>query len=273
MIYLRTLGEPAVLNEDGSRLDDLVRQTKRFSLLLYLVCDERQRPHRRDELLAMFWPEGDVNRGRNALRQTLHSLRTTLGSHVIPGNGSEEIWIPQDQISSDVRTFSAAMEENAPETALALYRGDFLSGFFLSDSPGFEDWVENRRRELHELAFRAAEDLAFRAEDARDLSDALHWWRRALDLHPFDEILIRRLMVLLAGSGNRGQAMAEFLSFRRSVQRELDAAVSKETLELAKRISEGAQAFHLEWLRDRRRNHHRTAPPHQRRSSDRAEYL
>jgi DNA-binding SARP family transcriptional activator len=155
---------------------------------------------------------------------------------------------------SDVNSFLQALRENSSEGALALYRGDFLSGFHFSGSPDFESWMEDQRGNLRSMAANAARDLAHRAEGSRDLANAIHWWRKTLDLAPFDEKVLRRLMSLMAGSGNRGQAMSEFLRFRRGVANQLGSSLSQETLDLARRISDGQQAFDLEWIRDRRQD-------------------
>jgi DNA-binding SARP family transcriptional activator len=269
MINLYALGEPAITGGNGARLDGLLRQTKRFSLLVYLACAEKKRPHRRDELVAVFWPEADESHGRNALRQSLHVLRTAVGPDVIRGNGSEEVRVDPDRLRSDVRTFCDAIRSNSPEAALALYNGEFLSGFHLSHSPGFEDWVEARRRYLNKMAGNAAKDLAYRAEGTRDLTDALHWWTKALEIDRFNEAVLRRLMVLLAGSGNRGRAMSEFLRFRRTAQSELGAALSWDTLDLAGKISDGAQAIEIAWVEDRRKPDRPNTSSRNRRISDR----
>lgn len=269
MIHLYALGEPAITGGNRARLEGLLRQTKRFSLLVYLSCAEKKRPLRRDELVAMFWPEADESRGRNALRQSLHVLRTAVGADVIRGNGTEEVRVDRDRFRSDVGAFCEAIRSNSPEAALGLYKGRFLSGFHLSHSPGFEAWVEAQRQFLHELAGNAAKDLAYRAEGTRHLTDALHWWTRALELDRFNEAVLRRLMALLAGSGNRGQAMSEFLRFRRKAQAELGVALSWRTLDLAGKISDGSEYVDIAWVEDRRKPDRPSNSSRNRRISDR----
>ena len=260
MIRLCVFGPPTISREGRGSLDDICRQTKRFALLVYLACEDCEGAHRRDRLLAMFWPEADETRGRNALRQSLYFLRNALGSEVINGNGSEELQVNRNSLSSDLNSFLKALGEDDPERALALYRGDFLSGFHLSGSPDFESWVEDQRHCLRGMAANLARDLAHRAEGSRDLPNAIHWWRKSLDLAPFDEKALRRLMSLLAGSGNRGQAMSEFLHFRREASNQLGATLSQETMDLARKISEGQQAFDLEWILDRRQGDRCSTP-------------
>ena len=43
--------------------------------------------------------------------------------------------------------------------ALALYRGDFLEGFYVRDAPDFEDWALVQRVQLRELALHGWDKL------------------------------------------------------------------------------------------------------------------
>jgi DNA-binding SARP family transcriptional activator len=253
MIKLRAFGDPTLYGEGGARLGSLARQPKRFGLLIYLACDDRPHPHRRDELIATFWPESDTNRGRNALRQALHVIREQIGQDAVAGDGSQELWLSQDHFQSDVRSFVQSITEGDPASALSLYRADFLNGFYLNDSPEFGFWTEQRRTQLKDMAVRAAQDLAHRAEGERDLHEALFWWRRASTLSPYNEAFIRRIALLLAGSGNVGEAGAELEAFRNRLESELGLSLSLDTLELIRKVSGGLIEESAMWIGDRRR--------------------
>jgi DNA-binding SARP family transcriptional activator len=254
MIRLNAFGNPSIFGDRGTRLDVLMRQPKRFAVLIFLVCSGEGRVHRRDELTSIFWPEADGSRGRNALRQTLHAIRKEVGAGVIIGNGSQTLQANLKRIDSDVGAFHRSLAAGSPEAALELYKGDFLLGFHLPDSPEFDFWVEERRNQLAEMACRAAKNLAHRAEGDRNLSDSLYWWRKALDLRPFDEAVVRRLIALHAGGGNRGKARAEFDRFRHRMETELGLEPSKETLDLLEKASHLPQDQIPKWVGDRRRD-------------------
>ncbi len=261
MFRLHAFGDPFLVTDAGVRVSGLTRQTKRFALLIYLLCDDHHQPHRRDELVAIFWPEADARRGRNALRQALFVIRDELGQEVIRANGPHEVWADSDSIDCDAAAFGRAIRAGHLEAALALYREDFLAGFSVCDCPEFDAWVEERRVELAGQAASAARNLAHVAEGKQDLSSALHWWRRALSLRPFDEVIIRRIMALLAGSGNRGAAIAEFERFRERLYTELGLRPSWESLELADTISVKESDGIDQWIGDRRRRDSTPPPP------------
>src|SRR5687768_13885782 len=93
MIELRTLGTLDVTASDGGDLRPLSTQPKRLALFVYLALDRPDRWHRRDTVVALFWPELDQAHARGALRQALTFLRRALGDGVITSRGEEEIGI------------------------------------------------------------------------------------------------------------------------------------------------------------------------------------
>lgn len=270
VIKLYAFGDPDLHAVDGTRLDGLVRQTKRFALLIYLAGSEDRAPRRRDDLIATFWPEADKARGLNALRQSLFVIRRELGPEIMTGNGSQEVSVNWDLLISDIDAFCRALRGGSPETALRIYKGEFLSGFHVSDTPEFGYWVDERRARFRDLASRAAENLARNAEAQRFLSDAIYWWRRALELNPYDEPTLCRIMALLAGSGNRGAALAEFERFRRRAENELGVELSSFTRDLAAKAANGTLADTPQWIGDRRGDGKGDSWSRFRRATDRA---
>ena len=79
----------------------------------------------------------------------------------------------------------SALAEGSAERAVATYGGPFLDGFYLSDAPEFERWVERERRRLEMEAIAAAWYLADAAEadaifasDGRDTSQSVRAIRK-----------------------------------------------------------------------------------------------
>jgi len=252
MFQLQAFGEPVLINERGIHLEVFPRQTKRMALLVYLACDDQIRPHRRDAVVTMFWPEANQQRGRNALRQAIHVIRDSLGPEVLLGNGDQELKVNRKVLESDVARFSRAVAHGSYEAALSLHQTEFLQGFHLPGAEEFEAWADHRRNRLRRLATCAAVNLARSAEGMRNLSDALYWWRRAMELEPFDEFFLRRTLTLLAFSGNRGVALSEFERFRHRVSLELEIEPSPETLALAEKICSGTLQSVPQWIGNRR---------------------
>src|SRR5437660_4840909 len=155
MIELCMLGRLSLTGADGREVRSLLGQPRRLALLAYLAAAIPQGFHRRDSLLALFWPELDQEHARAALRQALHVVRDALGADAVASRGDDEIGLDIDQVSCDVAAFGRAIDREQFREALDLYRGDLLEGFFISDAPEFERWLETERTRLREAAARA----------------------------------------------------------------------------------------------------------------------
>src|SRR5688572_14395540 len=133
MIELRTLGA-VDLRADGLDPGAVLRQPKRLALLAYLAADPPRRFHRRDALLALFWPDLDEAHARAALRRSLHFLRQGLGAEILAGRGDEEVGVPEPALWCDAAELERALESGDPERALSLYQGAFLAGLHVEGS-------------------------------------------------------------------------------------------------------------------------------------------
>ena len=74
MVEFRVLGALNLLGAGGHELKSVLAQPKRVALLAYLATATPRRLHRRDSLLALFWPELDQEHARAALRQDARSF-------------------------------------------------------------------------------------------------------------------------------------------------------------------------------------------------------
>jgi DNA-binding SARP family transcriptional activator len=248
MIELRTLGAVDLRTADGGEAGAVLRQPKRLALLAYLAADQPRRFHRRDTLLAFFWPELDESHARAALRRSLHFLRQGLGPAALASRGDEEVAVPETTVRCDATEMERALETGEPERALSLYLGPFLDGLHIEGgSTEFQEWVDRRREALRRSAAAAAGLLIHRAEREGRSADASAWARRALDLLPDDETALRRLLTLLDRSGERPGAIQAYEDFARRMAQELDLDPSPETSALAAsiraRAGDGAASF------------------------------
>src|SRR2546426_4036321 len=247
MIELRMLGRLSLSSDRGLEVRALLGQPRRFALLAYLAAASPQGFHRRDTLLALFWPELDQEHARAALRQALHVVRDALGGDAVTSRGDEEIGLDFAQVSCDVAALESALGSGQLEGALDLYGGALREGFFISAAPGFERWREPGRARLQQAAAGAARALAERSESDNDLTRAVRWTRRSIELAPSDEGLVRRLIALLDRQGDRAGALEAYEAFARRVAAEYDAEPAAETRALvaavrARRRAEPAAA-------------------------------
>src|SRR3989454_444978 len=177
VIELRLFGGLDLRRSDGRELDSILTQPKGVALLAFLATATPYRLHRRDTLLGLFWPELDQEHARAALRQALHGLRQGLGADVLTSRGDEEVGVHEQRLWCDVRAFHQALEAGDWSRALELHRGGLLEGFFLSDSPEFERWLEVERARLRNRACQAAWTLAQQSKAEGDFAGPAQWER------------------------------------------------------------------------------------------------
>jgi adenylate cyclase len=243
MIHFYTLGSLDLKADDGRQLRSVLAQPKRVALLAYLAACGRGDSHRRDTLLGVFWPDLDEARARHALNQSLYVLRRAVGPSVFVSTGDEELALDPDALWCDASAFMEAAEAGRAEEALEHYRGQLLEGFFISEAPEFEKWLDGERARLRRLATQAAWSLAEAEEASGGVEVAAEWARKAAGFSPSDESAIRRLMALLDRAGDRASAVRTFEDFATRLREELGVEPSPETQELVASIRDrGAPA-------------------------------
>ncbi len=235
MLKLHLLGSVDLLDA-GRDVTPVLRRPKSLALLAYLACARPRGFHRRDALLALFWPDLDQAHARNALRQTVHSLRHVLGAEAVVGRGEEELSVERSRVWCDVPQFEELVDASNAESAVALYRGELLYGFHMSGSGEFEQWLDQERKHLAQRALAATLDLSKEAEKTGDDVAAASWAKRAIEIRPYDESALRRLLRLLDHVGRRADAVREYEDFADRLALDLDVAPSPETRALMETI-------------------------------------
>jgi Tol biopolymer transport system component/DNA-binding SARP family transcriptional activator len=236
MIELRMLGQIQLRAATGEPVESLLRQPKRLALLAYLASPAPGTWHRRDMLLALFWPELDTAHARTSLRNALYTLRQTLGDEVLVTRGDEEISVHPSLIWTDLGTVWDALRNGRTGEALASYGGDLLPGLFPADSDGFMRWLDAERTRLKVALSAAAMTKAEELERGGSAMDALKVVRQVMDLRPDDETVVRRVMALHEANGDRAGALATFETFRAKLAAEFEAEPAPETAALAARL-------------------------------------
>lgn len=236
MYVIRTLGVLDVRSEDDAVIQSILAQPKRAALLCYLAAARPGIYHSRDSLVAMFWSELDQEHARNALSQAIHFLRRSLGTDAILSRNSDDLAVNRELVSCDVVELERLLERGSLDSALALYQGDFLQGFHVSDAPAFERWIDEEQVRLRERAAKAAEQLATRSRNQGDQNTAIEWARRCSALAPYDEQRTRALLELLAEADQAPAAIAFYESFAQRLWEDLELKPSAESLALVQSV-------------------------------------
>ena len=232
-LEIRVLG-PLEVRVGGAPL--VVDTRKALAIVALLTVEGR--PFARDELAAMLWPESDDESARGALRRTLSVLRAALGGRWVGVDRSTvsldrgAAWV--DLIALESAAASGDLEQLRAAATLA--RGPFLAGFSLRDSPDFDDWRATRAVAIERTVADVLERLSAEAETTGDLAGAIAAASRRVDLDPMDEPARRRLMALLARTGDRAAAIRQYRAGVAVLERELGVAPLAETTELYEAI-------------------------------------
>jgi DNA-binding SARP family transcriptional activator len=241
-LRISLLGAP-VAEVDGDPL--AVDTRKATALLAYLAVEGRG--SRRDSLAGLLWPDYGPDQARGALRRTLSSLKRGLGGRWLVTDrnaiqlASDEVWLDVAEftllaqvVGTHGHSPGAACDDcrAALERAAELYRGDFMEGFSLRDSPEFDDWQMRRtdefQRTLSEVLERLVENLA----DGGELVRAAERARRWLSIDPLHEPAHRWLMHLYALQGRRSDALRQYRQCVSILDAELGVGPLPETTEL-----------------------------------------
>jgi DNA-binding SARP family transcriptional activator/predicted Ser/Thr protein kinase len=248
-LKLFLLGPPR-LERDGVPLE--LDRRKNVALIAYLAVTGES--HTREALVTLLWPELEPSRTRAGLRRNLSMLRKALGGEwlivdreIVGTDPDADFWLDVDQFR---HLLQAGQEHNHPEAdvcpdcltnmaqAVELYRGDFLEGFTLRDSPTFDEFqffqTEGLRREL-----ASALEQLVRGHSAQGaFESAIRYARRWLALDPLHEPVHRHLMQLYAWSGQRAAALRQYTECKRVLQEELGVESEEETTQLYQAIKE-----------------------------------
>jgi DNA-binding SARP family transcriptional activator len=243
------LGNPQ-LERDGESI--AIDRQKALALLAYLTVTAQS--HRRDTLGALLWPEFDQTRARAALRRALASL-----NKVLPGTWWEtdretmglkykedpDFWLDVDQFHARLAECGAHGHSIAEVCrvcldplveATTIYRGDFLSGFTLRDSPGFDDWQFDQTERFRRDFAGALERLALLHAVQGNFDSAINISRRWLSLDQLNEPAHRQLMQLFMQAGERHASMHQYQECIRMLERELGVPPQEETTQLYEAI-------------------------------------
>jgi WD40 repeat protein/DNA-binding SARP family transcriptional activator len=212
------------------------------ALLIYLAV-EAERPHSRLALAGLLWPDYPDRSALTNLRSALANLRQAIGdAKAQPPFLIINRDTIQFNIGSDYSVDLASLHElpalpmDRLKQTIHAYRGSFLEGFSLADSPPFEEWLLYKREQINRQILGGLRRLASHYESRGEHESAMIYARRRLELEPWDEDAHRQLMRALACSGQRSAALAQYETCSRLLKEELGVEPGRETTALYESI-------------------------------------
>jgi DNA-binding SARP family transcriptional activator len=220
----------------------------RKALALFVYLAVTRRPHTRDAIAGLLWPDYDQAHARATLRRTLSPLHRLLGEgylsierEMLALRADAALWSDVDEFETLLaRCQTHGHDEGAVcaeclpllSQVADLYTDSFLAGFALRDSPAFDDWQWAQGERLRRSLASALERLALGYSATGAYDDALLAARRWLSLDRLHEPAHRLLMCIYSWAGQRSSALQQYRGCVQVLDEELGVAPLEATTDL-----------------------------------------
>ncbi|HID64758.1 MAG TPA: tetratricopeptide repeat protein, partial [Anaerolineae bacterium] len=195
-LEIRALGTPQVL-KDGTPVGKGEWQTATAEeLFFYLLAHPAGQP--REQITDVFWPDLPPARAKSTFHSTVYRLRRATHMEILAfdrSSGTYELnpeacyWYDVEEFEKllKVAPQSGQSRVEALRQAIALYRGEYMEGFY-------SDWCLPKRRSLEERYLGALSELAHWCVDKGLYDEALELCEKALQKDSYYEEMYRLMM-------------------------------------------------------------------------------
>ena len=233
------LGSFTLQAGDNLISDENNRSRKVWALLAYLIC-HRGTSVAQKKLIELLWgDEPSSTNPENALRITLHRLRSQLdllwpnaGKELILHKSGGYSWNTQASIQVDSDRFEQLVQDkDVPAStrlehcleALSLYQGDFL------ERQSSENWIIPVTTHFHNLYVMLCLETADLLSQQDRHQEAAHICQQCINSEPYHETLYQVLMKELAAAGDQQGASAVYEGLRKRLFDDFGIRPSEET--------------------------------------------
>jgi DNA-binding SARP family transcriptional activator len=233
MITSRTLGPVEVMVDGAAAMPELLWR-KHLALLIYLA---RTAPSgwSREHLVGLLWADKPESAARHSLNEAIRVIRRHAGESAVQTTANS-IRMSPGAVLLDVDQLVERIGQEDWHGAAKLVSGDFLEGFSVPGSAGFEDWLTTEREQWRAQAVGVLIKRAEQLEHAGLPREGAGYAARALTLDGRSERSLRCLLKCLALAGDRAAALHRYEDYRSRLAEELQTIPDRETAELAERI-------------------------------------
>lgn len=220
----------------------LVMRRKTRALLAYLAATNKPQP--RSVLIDLFCQETAAP--PRVLTLLLSRIRKQVGRHVLHTYAgtvqlnAEAVWVDyllfQKTLTGDLNQKTEA----EIETAVSLYRAEFLSDINLPKAPEFELWLLGQRTHARQLVERGLMELVQRLIAREAYDTAVTYTIQLLQHNPLIEEAHAQLIWLYAQTGQREAALRQYDRCRALLEEELGVEPTPEMQILHEQIVAGS---------------------------------
>ena len=229
-LRLHTFGS-VYLSRDGEILSGPAGQ-RRLLAILAILATVGERGISRDKLLALLWSDGEPDKSRHALTQSLYHIRKALNVEKLFVSGAD-VRLNPGVLASDVADFQRAIAEQRLAEAVGAYRGAFLDGFYLNGDPDFEFWVATERDRFARQYASALETLAASAAASGARAAEIRWRGRLVDHDSLNGPAVAKLMTCLIATGDHTAALQRARLHEARMRSALDLPPDRAVADLA----------------------------------------
>lgn len=228
---IELLGGVQLVRADGS----VARfATRKIASLLAYIAYFTSRPHAREVLAELLWPEAELDAQRNSFRVALNSLRKQLEPPgIVQGRvlvaDRNTLRLNPEAFVTDVQLFEEAIRQSAWDEAISLYKAPLLIGWY-------DDWMDAERSRLADLFALALRQHTAKLWARGEREAALATARNAVKTDPLDEENHRTLMALYSRAGSPERAQKQYDELELLLRDELGRPPSLRTRELLKNL-------------------------------------
>lgn len=224
-LTLNLLGGVQLLNYDVPLA--LPKSRKALALFIYLAYTERA--YTREALADLLWDTTSTAQSLSNLRTLLTRFPASMAAYLsitrdtIAINPKGIVSVDACAFTNTMNTLPQPLSHSAAVTCaglLASYRGDFLDGFHVTGAPRWHEWMMLEREYLHALALDGYQQLTAYYLACGDYAAGIEVATALLRLDPANEIGHGHLMRMLAFTGQRTAALAQFEACRQLFQDE-----------------------------------------------------
>ena len=248
-LAVNMLGPVEILRDPTRPLAVDAWPTRRARDILCFLVSRRHHRASKDTIIDTFWGETDFEVVEKNFHPTVSHIRKALNSNqplkqnfLLYRDGDYQL-NPEFSYRVDTEEFDQLLSEGenarrtrqfdecirAYESALELYRGEFMQG-------SYETWVEEQRTYYREQYLRLLEALAGVAENAADWPKVMQLAHFIIREDQFREDIHCMIMRAHAALGNRGAVKDQFEELKRLLETELGVEPSGETKKLYQQL-------------------------------------
>ena len=228
----------------GRRIDGDNWVSKRAIYVLMYLLQERKRTVSAEELVDIFWPESNLEDGKNKLYNTIYLLRKSLKKNGAPKdivesnnggymlNKSYQIWTDWDHFEKNISklTLGAEISIEELESLFKLYRGDYFI------SLKYEGWTEINREKIREYYLLLIDLMTHRLYKREKYRDVVNYLHKGIEYDPYRENFYLLYIKALVKLGRIAEAINSYKKCERILNEELNVPPSPELRSEIQRI-------------------------------------